>query len=75
MTAPYHVSYAYGDRHEKFDSFEDAIEFALARRETKADISVMVYGDGAEGGGGPDGTRWNDALSEDERYRLEEVGL
>ena len=75
MTAPYHVSYGYGDHSQKFATLDEAIEFALARRETKADISVMVYGDGAEGGGGDDGTKWHDGLTDEERERLEEAGL
>lgn len=58
MSAPYHVSYRYSDGHKSFPTLAEAIDFARTRTN---DISVRIYGDGAEGGYGDDGTQsWGD---------------
>lgn len=72
MSAPYHVSYRYGDCDKSFPTLAEAIDFARTRTN---DISVAIYGDGAEGGYGDDGSKWWDGLTEDERETIEEAGI
>ena len=72
MSAPYTVAYGYGDHSRKFDTLTEAIAFADAR---PGDASVRIWGDGAEGGYGDDGSKFWDGLTDDERELVEEAGL
>lgn len=72
MTAPYTVGYGYGDHSRTFETLPEAIAFAQSR---PSDASVHIYGDGAEGGYGNDGTQWHDGLTDDEHEQLEDAGL
>lgn len=51
MTAPYYVSYAYGDRYREFDTFEEALEFAKTRR-GDGDVRPYTFRVPADGGRG-----------------------
>lgn len=73
MSAPYSVSYGYGDGYRQCDDLDDAIAFALSRPN---DISVSITGDGADCDMGPHGyVMTDDGLTDSERERIEEAGL
>ena len=74
MSAPYSVGYGYGDHSRDFPTLPEAIAFGLDRQQ-RGDMSVRIWGDGAEGGYGDDGTGFWDGLTETERETIEEAGL
>ena len=78
MNAPYQVWVDRAGDHDFFDceTFDQALGLAIAENKFASALRrVRVIGEGAEGGGGDDGTGWNDGLTDDERERCEEAGL
>lgn len=76
MSAPYRVLIDdFGDhRYLDCQTLDEAIKKAL-KVPTHGWRHVAVFGDGAEGGYGDDGTQFHDGLTDDERELVEEAGL
>lgn len=70
MSAPYSVAYGYGNGYRDFADLDDAIEFALTKRQ------ATIHGDGYDCDLGPNGYYCcDDGLTDSEREKVEGVGL